>query len=127
MCNAHFIEEGWDVIKSFWCGNDIPEDSKSTDVIKGFGGQIISTGKPTRWEGNKNIDWAATNHPWDVKDVETEQFRISDHIPIRYEIKVEEVEDKHVGALRKSTSYVKPEWMTKEEWQKEVGETWSTI
>ena len=120
------IEEGWDVVQWFWCGdfNDLPEESESTDVMKGFGGEVITIGVPTRWEGSKNIDWAGSNHPWDVKDVEMEEYKISDHVPIRYEIKVEEKEDKKVGTLKKSTSYVKPAWITKEGWQQALGEIW---
>ena len=50
-------------------------------------GQILNQGQPTRWEGQQEIDWMASNCLHDIAVApHLLPLHISDHIPIRVEL-----------------------------------------
>ena len=57
-----------------WCFggdyNEIPKDSHFLDVASSLGGSLISSGQPTRWEGEREIDFFVGSNPELCSDVE---------------------------------------------------------
>ena len=84
--SIHLATGCWDVEKWLLAG-DANATSDQSPLAVAYGGRTLSQGQPTRWEGQQEIDWMATNSPHDiVLAPHLLSLHASDHVPIRIEL-----------------------------------------
>ena len=62
--------------------NELVGASKLEIALSAFGGAAVSVDKPTRWEGQRCVDWALTSRPLTCDQPELLDVALSDHIPV---------------------------------------------
>ena len=62
--------------------NELVGASKLEIALSAFGGAAASVDKPTRWEGQRCVDWALTSRPLTCDQPELLDVALSDHIPV---------------------------------------------
>jgi hypothetical protein len=70
----------WAIVGDF---NELPGNGCAAGVLPVFGGRIAGSGKPTRWEGQREIDYMIHRvcGPVEVRALE---YAWSDHIPLEF-------------------------------------------
>lgn len=67
--------------------NETPDDSLSAEVLSGFQGVPSLLGRPTRYEGSREIDWFISNCPLSVSKVTSPEDVLGDHLILETQLK----------------------------------------
>lgn len=87
--------------------NELVSTSKLYEGLAAFGGCPVSVDQPTRWEGDRCIDWALTNRPQVCSLSSLVDIHLSDHIPVS--LKVDGLGHAlKLGSLRRTSSLLCP-------------------
>ena len=116
------------------CGdwNSTPKDSPLAGILVEEGATLLAptneTGKiiPTRYEGNRCIDYGITNSPKKFGLFSQEDFRVSDHYIQTCQVslgKNQTIED--VPVVQPVTKYIRPDGISLEDWKRFVQHFWS--
>ena len=103
--------------------NYSPPDAPALDVLKGFGGHVMNSDMPTRWQGKKELDWFCTNRPLLCGQVQKMNYAISDHIPLTITISLSH-EDNQQGVLKAARDYSIPIDVSASHWQLRLHQWW---
>ena len=103
--------------------NETPQQSHAQDVIEGLGGTLIGLGSPTRWGGNREIDFFFTNQPLGTSDVVALPECMSDHKALRVDL-CKSVRCPQTGFLPKGPSFLIPDKVSPDVWQDTLEKFW---
>lgn len=94
------------------CGdfNEEPSASDILTIFHGLDGSFCASDIPTRWDGSRVVDWAASEGPEHVQVV------ISDHVPLRFTI-FTDCEPARRWCLRSAPQFSKPEGVEVDQWR----------
>ena len=104
-----------------------PEDSLVCEVLRAHGGQLVATdGSPTRWGGNRVIDWAAqsTFEGARVAWAGTATERFSDRKGYWLRLAAG-IAERHKGRLKPAPKWLQPPHISKEDWMKKLAKAWA--
>ena len=104
--------------------NEIPGSSVVETVMESFGGVVRSCGLPTRWKGERCVDWAMANYPQNASVPWLLSTAISDHIPLAFDV-VLTAGPLLRGTLQSGPSWVKPSGVPLDLWRQVVELCWS--
>ena len=104
--------------------NEIPGSSVVETVMESFGGVVRSCGLPTRWKGERCVDWAMANCPHNASVPWLLSTAISDHIPLAFDV-VLTAGPLLRGTLQSGRSWVKPSGVPLHLWRQVVELCWS--
>jgi hypothetical protein len=104
--------------------NEIPGSSVVETVMESFGGVVRSCGLPTRWKGERCVDWAMANCPHNASVPWLLSTAISDHIPLAFDV-VLTAGPLLRGTLQSGPSWVKPSGVPLDLWRQVVELCWS--
>ena len=110
----------WLIVGDF---NEVPEESLLRTVLTAHGGTYVGPAVPTRWEGERCIDWAVKSQvPAKCLGIEdTERF--SDHHGFWLHIDKQTVHHRK-GRLKPAPLWTKPQALSQEDWRRELAEAW---
>ena len=100
------------------------DDCESLQLLTSFGGYPKRVFRPTRWEGNREIDFLVTNRPALLGDPNTLTARISDHVPLVASLPSAE-EDVKQGTLKPTPNFAKPETIEAAHWRLQMKQAWN--
>ena len=115
----------------WFCGGDWNEtkEEASANILAGFGiagvDQMGEYCKPTRFSGDKEIDWFATNYTELVEKVWQSKYKLSDHKILLTRLKVEQKKPRKVGKLDPGPSWKRPKHRTKQQWRAKLDAMWT--
>ena len=89
-----------------------------------FGGVPVSVNQPTRWQGNRCVDWMMTNRPRAVSEPRLLSVVLSDHIPVEIDV-FHAVHDVKLGRLRPTAMLACPDGVDREFWERAVASAWA--
>ena len=103
--------------------NEVPSDSSFMGVARAMGGFYHGTGQPTRWEGNREIDWLACNRPQSLEPVVFGEARLSDHKPLVVQVR-QPYTPVQVGVLPRTGDLRRPLGISTEDWRQALEDAW---
>jgi hypothetical protein len=104
--------------------NELVPTSKLREGLTAFGGVSVSVEKPTRWEGDRCIDWAITNRPRVCSQPLLVNIHLSDHIPVS--MLVEGLGHAlQFGSLKRTSSLLCPIGVDRALWERAVLDQWN--
>ena len=104
--------------------NELVDTSKLKDGLDAFGGVAVSVDRPTRWEGNRCVDWALTNRPRLCHTPELVDIHLSDHIPVS--LVVDGLGHALcLGSLKCTASLHCPTGVDRALWERAVSDQWT--
>ena len=111
------------------CGdfNEKPDETTAT-IMAAFGMKPVPKIKagqgPTRWAGEDEIDWFATNRAEQVEESWQNRHKISDHKIQSTRIQIQERRPCKVGKLKPGPDWRCPEHLDKKQWRAKLHELW---
>ena len=104
--------------------NELVGASAVDTTMACFGGEVVTVDEPTRWEGNRCIDWMITNRPRACGPPCLLSIVLSDHVPI--EVLLHNVpHDVLLGRLRRTTQFTCPSGVDRAYWDNTIQTVWS--
>ena len=119
LLHEESIQEAWQG-RSWMVAGDANIEAKLWDtnsmaaVFRDSGGQLHAVGKPTRWDGTREIDWMVSTLPSKVVPERIEHW-FSDHMALQMDIPTNTTPEKQ-GRLRTTPSWKKPKEIPKALW-----------
>ena len=121
VANEVVATQPWLIAGDF---NELASTSVVSTSMSCFGGELISVDEPTRWDGNRCIDWMLTNRPRSVDPPRLVSIVLSDHIPL--DICVHDVpHDVLLGSLRRTAQFCCPPGVDRAYWDNAIQTVWS--
>ena len=103
--------------------NELPGDSSVMSVAQALGGAYHGTGQPTRWEGNREIDWAVCNRSSFMSSVCFGDSKISDRKSLLFEV-LQTYTPVKVGVLPRTGDLTKPQDVPTDDWRRALRDSW---
>ena len=121
VANEVVATQPWLIAGDF---NELASTSVVSTSMSCFGGELISVDEPTRWDGNRCIDWMLTNRPRSVDPPRLVSIVLSDHIPL--DTCVHDVpHDVLLGSLRRTAQFCCPPGVDRAYWDNAIQTVWS--
>ena len=124
----YWAQEGLDRCSWLFAGdfNEVPEDSLVHTVLTAHGGTFLGPSGPTRWQGDRCIDWAvASLAQAEVLGIEDSE-RFSDHRGFWLKVAKQTVAYRR-GRLRPAPSWTKPPALSKQDWRQVLTQAWEEV
>ncbi|CAL1138292.1 unnamed protein product [Cladocopium goreaui] len=110
-----------------WCVggdfNEVPSHSHFEDVAGAMHGSVCGLGAPTRWDGNREIDFFLVNRPDLASAVSSLALKLSDHKILQMQLAVS-VQSPTTASLQKGPDLTKPTHVESEQWREVVEKAW---
>ena len=110
-----------------WCVggdfNEVPSHSHFEDVAGAMHGSVCGLGAPTRWDGNREIDFFLVNCPDLASAVSSLALKLSDHKILQMQLAVS-VQSPTTASLQKGPDLTKPTHVESEQWREVVEKAW---
>ena len=110
-----------------WCVggdfNEVPSHSHFEDVAGAMHGSVCGLGAPTRWDGNREIDFFLVNRPDLASAVSSLALKLSDHKILQTQLAVS-VQSPTTASLQKGPDLTKPTHVESEQWREVVEKAW---
>ena len=106
--------------------NEVPGDSVIQTTLESYGGRVLAQGIPTRWEGNREIDWVASDFPSQVSSPFCPDLHFSDHKVVQCSVDIKAREG-ITGNLLGSASWRKPQGLTTAQWRDALEKAWEEL
>ena len=108
-----------------WCGdfNELPASSVVGTCMSCFGGVVVASDKPTRWDGSRMVDWMITNRCRALSPHCLLSIALSDHIAVSVDLHGVS-HDVQLGRLRKTACLACPSGVDREYWEKAITDVW---
>ena len=103
--------------------NEVPGDSLMAEVVEALNGSLSTLGKPTRFEGRREIDWFCSNCPQLVSPVFSPELAISDHRILGVTIETPSLRPFR-GVLPKGPNFNCPDDCTIDDWRDRLQVCW---
>ena len=104
--------------------NQVPTDSIFQETIEALGGELSTLGKPTRFNGRREIDWFCSNCPFLLSEVLSPDLVLSDHRILC--TKVDTISPRPTrGVIPKGPSWVCPEHCSVAERRSRLEASWT--
>ena len=106
--------------------NEVPEDSLVHTVLTAHGGNYVGPTVPTRWQGDRCIDWAvASSTQVECLGIEDSE-RFSDHHGFWLRAPNQTV-TRWKGRLKQAPAWTKPPALSQQDWRKELERAWEGV
>ena len=106
--------------------NASPNTSTVAALLQAYGATILSQGSPTRWEGNREIDWLASNTAHEViSRPRLMSMHVSDHIPLHAIISSSKTLTP-IGFLQSGPDWSMPPQLSRGIWKDLLQQCWDS-
>ena len=103
--------------------NEVPTDSAVADLLHSFNGSTWTVGAPTRWLGNRGIDWFCSNQLSSLSKVRFASWHLRDHKGLVVDFGTPRPATK-VGVLPRVADLRKPKELSVEAWRAALERAW---
>ena len=103
--------------------NEVPGDSCIQTTLECYRGAVLAQNSPTRWEGNREVDWIATSQSDQVVQPRCLELHFSDHKPVFSEVSVQ-ARDCVLGTFKQAVAWPLPEGLSVSDWRNVLEEVW---
>lgn len=117
--------QNWIVMGDF---NELPTTGEVPTFLRTHRGHLVGTGlEPTRWNGERCIDFAFSKPHNLLHDGGFLTSKLSDHKGNVYSSDLKDVLDNRIGRLKPTPSWTKPEDIPTEAWQEALETAWKRV
>ena len=103
--------------------NEVPGDSLMAETVQALNGSLSTLGKPTRFEGRREIDWFCSNCPHMVSQVSSPEVVIGDHLILGVTVDVPTPRPSR-GVLPKGPNFNCPDDCSIDDWRERLKQSW---
>ena len=104
----------------------VPGDSCIQATLECYRGAVLAQNSPTRWEGNREVDWIATSQTDQVAQPRCLELHFSDHKVVFSEVAMK-LRDCMLGSFKQVASWPLPEGMSCSDWRNVLQDVWQEL
>ena len=103
--------------------NETPSEGLIQEVVPAIGGQLTGLGRPTRFEGQREIDFFGSNCPHALGLVTSPDIALSDHRILQVKVDIPAPRPSR-GVIPKGPRFTRPTECPAEEWRDKLSVAW---
>ena len=104
--------------------NETPDNSEILTHCAAMGAYAKLVNRPTRWKGNREIDFLVTNDPESLAETKCLGIKLSDHVPLSTKVRCCSHETLR-GSLQPTPCFDKPVGVSSELWRDLISQHWN--
>ena len=105
--------------------NEEADDCQLVEFLAPYCGHVLASGRPTRWEGQREVDYFVTNRPHHLSSVVVELVQLSDHVPISVTW-CPPTSESFKGILTQTPDFSIPSGLSSDIWRKTLSDSWTS-
>ena len=112
----------------FLFAGDFNEEAGDCQLVKflaPYCGHVLASGRPTRWQGQREVDYFVTNRPHHLSPVVVELVQLSDHVPVSVTWCPPSSES-FKGILTQTQDFSIPSGLSSDIWRKTLYDSWTS-
>ena len=104
--------------------NEEADDCQLVEFLAPYCGHVLASGRPTRWQGQRELDYFVTNRPHHLSSVVVELVQLSDHVPISVTW-CPPTSESFKGILTQTPDFSIPSGLSSDIWRKTLSDSWT--
>ena len=123
ICNPNHLAQPFVFVGDF---NLEPDDCELVEFLAAYCGSVLASGRPTRWQGQREVDYFITNRPHQFSPVTVELVQLSDHVPLSVTWRPHASET-FKGVLTQTPDFSIPSGLSSDIWRNTLSDCWSSL